>query len=96
MFIRKRLWRCPRCGYAGVPDSTRLCERLGTALGGVIGGFVGYCALGGPVILSPGKYRGLVSGLLFGAPTGNQIGQVLDTYLLHVCRCPQCQKITIY
>lgn len=27
--------------------------------------------------------------------TGNQTGLVLDTYLLHVCRCHHCHKITI-
>ena len=37
-----------------------------------------------------GKYRGLVSGLMFGASTGNQIGQALDMYLIHVCKCPCC------
>ena len=98
MFIGKRAWKCPRCGYVGVPDSIRLGERLGTAIGGIIGGFVGYCAFGSftqfPVPRAE-NYRGLVSGLLFGASTGNQIGRVLDAYLIHLCRCPSCQKITI-
>ena len=92
MFIGKRAWKCPRCGYVGVPDSTRLGERLGTAIGGAIGGFGSFTQF--PVPRAE-NYRGLVSGLLFGASTGNQIGRVLDAYLIHVCRCPRCQKITI-
>lgn len=59
------------------------------------GGFVRYCACGGPLIPTTGRYRGLVSGLIFGASTGNQTGQVLDTYLIHVYRCHHCHKITI-
>ena len=89
MFIGRRVWRCQRCGYVGEPDFTRLGERLGTALGGIIGGFVWYCACGVPLIPTTGKYRGLVSGLMFGAFTGNQIGQALDMYLIHVCKCPR-------
>ena len=95
MFIGRRLWRCPRCGYVGEPDSTRLGERLGTAIGGVIGGFVGYCSCGVPLIPTAGKYRAFISGLLFGASTGNQVGQVLDMFLIRVYRCPHCQKIDI-
>lgn len=95
MIIGKSIWRCSRCKYVGDPLSIRLGERLGTAIGGAIGGFVGYCAYGGPLVATTRKYRGLVSGLFFGASTGNQIGQVLDTYLIRVYRCPSCQKITI-
>ena len=96
MIVEKPLWRCPRCTYVGEPVSTRLGERFGTAIGGAIGAFIGYCAIGGPPLPTPGKYRGLISGLMFGASTGNQVGHVLDTYLIRVYRCPQCQKITIY
>lgn len=95
---RETCMEVPKMRLCSVPDSIRLGERLGTAIGGAIGGFVGYCAFGSftqfPVPRAE-NYRGLVSGLLFGASTGNQIGRVLDAYLIHVCRCPRCQKITI-
>ena len=87
MIAEKSLWRCPRCTYVWESVSTRLSERLGTVIGGAAGAFIGYCAIGGTPIPAPGKYRGLISDLMFEASTGNQIGHILDTYLIRVCRC---------
>ena len=95
---KERPWVCPRCRHVGFPIPTRIGERLGTAIGGTIGAFIGYCAFDRFIrypIPKVGNYRGLVSGLMAGASTGNQIGHILDTHLIRLYQCPHCRKLVI-
>lgn len=87
---------CSGCHFKGRLIPLRIGERLGTAIGGTIGAFIGYCAFGRwdrYPFPEPGRCRGLVAGLMTGATTGNQIGRIIDLHMIRAWRCPRCKKV---